>query len=347
MKKCDSILFISQAMESQRSVARLSFKQLIVEDPTTGDSYFEQYGPGWKTDSRGLSVSPFECFHDYELLLLILREDDNKKYRDIHKGTPFYFLGLLAFETRNYEAAIFYMNAAFVEDKRKNTSDIISCLDQPAALFLQLQIKNQTGVHITIILDTAVKNAIYLLRQCDQSGTLTPESFVKNFVRPMIAGDDVAILSSLYAYLLESNDIYNSLQITSPCQSTDPLILNLFKGGLIFESILKHYYKKSNGKNYQQLGDINKNKDFINDFPEAKLGVGAKSLKDIISKAKTFDYKTVFATASKLRNATGHNLSCELNTFNSPSHYLSLVNQEKLAVMYVIQKQVAKASLSI
>jgi hypothetical protein len=49
-----------------------------------------------------------------------LREADAVKYRQIHKGIPFYFMSWLAFDLRNYEKALFYIDAGISEDVRKN-----------------------------------------------------------------------------------------------------------------------------------------------------------------------------------------------------------------------------------
>lgn len=137
----DNIPFLFQGMQSQRAAMRAAFRELDVSDPASGDHFFEQYTPG---NAMNQIDRPLERFHDYELVLLILSSDDPQKYNQIHKGTPFYFLGWLAFELRNYEAAIFYMSAALSEDKRKsNGQPFNTWVQNPAGQFMSLEQDNQ------------------------------------------------------------------------------------------------------------------------------------------------------------------------------------------------------------
>ena len=57
---------------------------------------------------------------------------DRKKYAAVHKGTPFYFLMWTAFDLRNYERALYYLDAAISEDVR---TDPRHWANRPAALF--------------------------------------------------------------------------------------------------------------------------------------------------------------------------------------------------------------------
>jgi hypothetical protein len=85
--------------------------------PEDGDRFFGLFAPG---NTAYFAERPFERFSDYEEMLQKLKEADAKKYQRMHKGTPFYFMSWLAFDLRNYEKALFYIDAALSEDVRKS-----------------------------------------------------------------------------------------------------------------------------------------------------------------------------------------------------------------------------------
>jgi len=101
--------------------------------PRDGDAFFETFAPG---NVLFFIDRPYERFSDYEELLTILRNEDPQKFLRMHKGTPYYFLAWTAFDLRNYEKALFYMDAAISEDIRK---DARCWLEGPAGKFLTLE----------------------------------------------------------------------------------------------------------------------------------------------------------------------------------------------------------------
>lgn len=124
--------------------ARLFFRQLVVTGSEDGDRFFEAYCPGNTID---IADKPFERFEDYEFFLSIIRNDNADKYEKIHKGTPFYFLAWTAFDLKNYEKAVFYMDAAISEDMRQDPNN---WLIHPAGQFLTLNHQgNQSAIRIT------------------------------------------------------------------------------------------------------------------------------------------------------------------------------------------------------
>jgi hypothetical protein len=86
-------------------------------DVAHGDWFFSTFGPGNLVNATD---RPHERFNDYESLLRLLQERNQLKYNQIHKGTPFFFLSWLAFDLRNYEKALYYLDAAISEDVKKS-----------------------------------------------------------------------------------------------------------------------------------------------------------------------------------------------------------------------------------
>ncbi|MGD0778045.1 MAG: hypothetical protein ABSC05_35120 [Candidatus Solibacter sp.] len=95
--------------------------------PQQGNQFFEVFGPGNIVSNPD---RPFERFSDYEELLVRLMATDRDKYQKMHKGTPLGFMSWLAFDLRNYEKALFYMDAGISEDVKNFPDNWIAGLPQ-------------------------------------------------------------------------------------------------------------------------------------------------------------------------------------------------------------------------
>lgn len=108
------------------------FDQLQNPGIAEGDWYFSTFGPG---NVLQATDRPFERFHDYEELLKLLQNRNQTKYDQIHKGTPFFFLAWLAFDLRNFEKTLYYLDASISEDVRNRGAQWVNL---PGAFFLKL-----------------------------------------------------------------------------------------------------------------------------------------------------------------------------------------------------------------
>src|SRR5690606_38398913 len=77
------------------------------------DMFFENYGVGNTTQ---IIDNPFERQVCYEILLKILKYRNPTQYKEIHKGTPYYYIGWTSYQYGDIIKAIFYMDAAVSED---------------------------------------------------------------------------------------------------------------------------------------------------------------------------------------------------------------------------------------
>ena len=163
------------------SAARLAFQQLETKDWHTGDYFFETFGPG---NAINFVDRPYERFNDYELLLKLLKNDDQEKYLEIHKGTPFYFLAWTAFGLKDYERAFFYMDAAISEDQRKAPNrPLEEWIKDPASLFLTLEEQgNQSAKEITLQLRQTIDNEFRRFNPFSNLPALDVKFFIEKFV---------------------------------------------------------------------------------------------------------------------------------------------------------------------
>jgi len=167
------------------------------------------------------------------------------------------------------------------------------------------------------------------------------------FIIPFISenSENRNIVSTLYSFILESQDYIDSLTFRNNQDGTiEPFLLNLYKGCLIFESLLKFLTEKyqykiiKKGKEIlpQTLGDFTRINMFTSRY--AMYETNASSWQDVKAKLNRKDLEAIFTTIAKLRNYSGHDLR-RSNIFNNNSDYITFVNKIVDAVLIVITKE--------
>jgi hypothetical protein len=322
-------------------IALRSFSRLKIKDKEDqgikGERFFRTYAPG---NTIPVVNQPFERFNDYQLLLAALRNKDSAKYDKIHKGTPFYFLAWTAFDLRNYENALFYVDAAMSEDIRYDPNTWIAL---PAAQFLTLgEPDDQVAARVVRRIKGALQREITRFNSLSSVAPIALDSLVRYFVL-FLASDKPkrTIITSLYTFILEFEDRFEDLTLrSSEGGSVEPFLTHMFKGALIFESLLKNLYPaKDSGGPTETLGNVfHKVAQFQADFTLHNLTTSAKSLRDILSSASSNDLEAAFNTAAKLRNTTGHNLVWD-DIFSNLDNYRLLFEQQVNALFYIIEKK--------
>lgn len=310
------------------------FDQLPTPDVQQADGFFSTFCPG---NLLHATDRPFERFRDYEDLLLLLRSRNPQKYELIHKGTPFFFLAWTAFDIRNYEKTLYYLDAGISEDVRNVGSDWVN---RPGALFLRLTTKPHVAERVIREIRQLLSKQINRFNAISGLAPMSNDIFIDKFVVQLMQTPSTrTIISALYVYLLESTERFTELQLKSTeGSSLGPVIAHLFSGGLIFESLMKYLYPtKNNGDQIKTLREVFQTNSFISDFGSG-MQTSADRLQDILKAATDNTLVTAFCTISKLRNTTGHNLVWD-NIFRTPSSYEVLMNQSLNALLYLIEKK--------
>ena len=315
-------------------LALAHFDQLPTPAVQEEESFFSTFGPGNILQSTD---RPFERFCDYEELLRLLNNRNPQKYENIHKGTPFFFLAWTAFDIRNYEKTLYYLDAAISEDVRNAGNNWINL---PGALFLKLS----TGPHVAARVIKRIRELLdFQIHRFNTISGLAPISidlFINKFIEGLMQAPSTrTIISALYVFMLETIERKLELRLKSiEGSSLGPVIAHLFSGGLIFESLLKYLYPtKDNGDPIKTLGQVYHTSAFISDFGSG-IQTSADNLQDILDGATDDSLITAFCTASKLRNTTGHNLVWD-NIFGNRSNYKILSDQIMNAFLYLIEKK--------
>jgi hypothetical protein len=303
------------------------FLRIPVDD---ADKYFSRWGVG---NLRDFPDRPFERFRFYEELLRRIRLADPQKYQQAHKGTPFFFLAWLSFDMRNFEKALFFLDAAISEDVRNHPT----WEDAPGARFLKLK-PGTAAFRTTRELRDILTAQLDRFNGISGRRAITIDDWVLRFAEPfMVTPQGRTILCAFYVFVYESTDRLAELELREGVAdgSIHPVLSHLFRGGLIFESLLKRFYRGSN------LGKLFRSPALKPDFgipPTAHLSAsvgGRNPLAAIRTAVGGQDIVTAFNTAAKLRNTTGHDLDRD-NVFTQPAAYTDLFHQVMNSILYVV-----------
>lgn len=330
------------------SQAILDFEQLQVQGPRSGDLYFETYGI---PNTIEVFNAPFERFVCYEELLFALKTEDSAKYDQIHKGTAYYFLAWTAFEVRNFSKAVFYMDLALGEDIRKSTSlnKVNEALNNPGGNLWKF-IPEGPAIRVIIRLKQSIEQ-IFLEFKNRTTEEIKLAEFVDNFVLKSIIQDvkNRSLISSLYSYILESDDLYRTLKLRSQnLSSVEPFLNCLFNGGLVFESLLKMVAEqktwtistgRGQGNPPTTLEGFARCNDFLTlfNFTQSDFQTSAADLSTILLNANNESVKTSFSVTAQLRNTAGHDLRRD-DIFQNPDDFKLLINKQVNAILFVVKK---------
>lgn len=305
-----------------------------IKDHSDADRFFGTYGVG---NTVFVSDKPFERIKAYELLTYILKSYDSDQYTKIHKGTPYYFIAWTAYQSGNFEKALFYMDSAVSEDLR--IYEARGKKETPAlSFFLLRDTAPATGLltlHVSV--NVAIQNT-FSQYYSDSNQSLLKEVFINKFVEPILFGDirQRSVLTALYGFFLEFELFHRQIYLRSADGgSIEPFVNHLFKGARILESILKLKGKGSSLedliKNLEQLG--------VNNTllkGNRTLNSALTTYHDLKSKGEKFqDYN--FATAYIIRNTTGHSLVWS-DGFKEDDSYSTLYKSLVNSILWGINK---------
>ena len=252
---------------------------------------------------------------------------DHEAYENIPKGTPFYWLGTAAFQTHDYQSAVYSYDAAVSEDiKAGKKPDDLS--RSPAFSFILLDEQNryQAARRLVQKAEQQVRCAVENYRDMCGAKPLTIDDLRKGFLQVALEHDNGALRSlatALISFFLEWKYRSTMLLLRGGEGTLEPFYVHLFKGCLLYESLLKvcpnrdpHCDPKPDCET-STLGKIVENPWYKkrllpnNDSIGAKLiGRGHVTFQEVLGKLKCIDSNTIAALqiAYELRNTIGHNL---------------------------------------
>ena len=287
-------------------------------------------------------------------LLYYCRNYDEGAFTRIHKGNPYYFIAITSYVLGDIEAAIYFFDAALSEDLRPEvippTHPITN--PSPATRFLMLQgdSERQTGQSLTKNTESHVRRAIRKYNDaCVVQGPgerqINFDDFQQNFLAPSLLSSGVGsrtLVTALITYCLEW-DIRNSYHDLGVRHGTaEPFLLNLFKGCLLFESLLRFATARGDDKSalFKLIQNAQRSLGFgLNEFESLPKPT---AFADLVSYSVKGNYLpdrpllTCIVLTYGLRNKLGHNLA--INSPLDKMDYQSAHFTIFIACLHVINK---------
>ncbi|MBI5564319.1 MAG: hypothetical protein HY870_05460 [Chloroflexi bacterium] len=247
---------------------------------------------------------------------------DPVAYRDIHKGDAFYWLGIGSFLVHDVEIGTFFFDAAVSEDLHAHADPDSD--STPAFRFILLQGEEPKQAAQELVQQAQARVQDLIDNYNTRSGaknTPTPFSIAdlrRRFLRRAVQANGEkwrSLVTAFISFILEW-DYRNALFDLRPGGGTaEPFFLHLFKGCVLFESLLKTNPSSDIQDKEAPLARV------INclysqlDF-RAPLNFDPKRAKlpDVVTALASIDesVQTAFQYTEKVRNTIGHNLSWDV-----------------------------------
>ena len=281
-------------------------------NPTDGNNFFIPYlihlqNP-WDIVSTGRQLL-HKCYNA-----------DPLAYNNIYKGWIYFYLGLASFLLQDYEIAFFYIDNA-VENDLYKFDPVIN--PSHAMRFIQLDSNLQESIDGNLSeafgfykdVKARITNMIKVYNSRSKSDKINLTILRKKFLQPAMSiahQNWRTLVTTLISFQLEW-DYRNELFTICPKPATsEPYYLHLFKGCLLFESLLKNNpnYPPKNMKSTLE-DELRRLQTKLGIHDKSKLNIGGQNLKQVIDKIdQEIDNSlpTSMQYTGWLRNTLGHNL---------------------------------------
>jgi len=304
--------------DEYREAIRADFAQLA-ETPEAADRFFAQ-----SQIVSQLGHAPTTQVWAWQKLLTLLHDADHEKYLRIHKGTPFYFLATAAYVAGDFERALAFMDAAVEEDRRIRGA---SWRNVPSGLFFRLQPEEKNQFARQVVKQvTEVLHTHFTQVAAAGGPTLTVNDLTAKLIEPALdaAAELRSVVTALFTFLLEYSSRLTDLQLVAQAAGTgEATYLHLFKGALLFESLLKTSQAGQTllaANPRARLGDLLSSPTVYQPlgFAAKPQGPGGDTFDDVLrliederAAGHPFHERVIHATWG-IRNKTGHSLAWPL-----------------------------------
>jgi len=240
---------------------------------------------------------------------------DETAFARIHKGTAYYWIGIAAFLVHEIELATFFFDASVAEDIRAGADPVKNPTPSIRFILIDGDPLEQAARQLVQVTQARTEELIanYNARpgRLPAIAPLTITDVRERFLRPAISPGRENLRSSATAFISFSMewDFRNLLFDIRPTQGTaEPFFLHLFKGCVLFESLLK-----GNSINPPPLNctlrDALRHLHSELGVP-ANLSIGNTDFPTIIAGLAGADdsIQTAIQFTGQIRNTLGHNL---------------------------------------
>jgi len=258
-------------------------------------------------------------------------------FNKIHKGHPYYFIGISSFLMDDFQTAVYFFDAAVTEDINFGAHPI----DNPTPGTQFLMLEGEKDGHPAKVLAALAKAKVE--RTLDYYLALTTESekilkldledIRNNFICPTLTTKSKPGLRTLattfISYIIEWDFRKDHFEYGVKQGTAEPFFSHLFRGCVLFESLLKHNPTISiTGKQLNGMLTQPDARDALGIIAiQGKGGGDAFTLDDVFGELQnpTNSIDQAFRIAYMARNTLGHNLGWDNN-----------INQEQYQKLYFV-----------
>jgi len=313
----------------------------LIENAYRKDQDSREWFSRFKFAHDSVNGNPAAALGQGLALLNKCKELDEKAYTEIHKGSAFYWLGIASFLVNEYELATFFFDAAVSEDIRAGDDPLVEPVS-PAMRFMRLdgEDPNQMALVLVEMAQKGMERWIDYYNALPGRSTdiMTMQVLRKRlFIPSIMPGQEKwrSITSTFITFCLEW-DYRNMLFDLRILPGTfEPFYLHLFKGCLLFESLLKENPKKRPPSNQNTLGKVLV---YLNEELgiSPNVDIGGNELSDVLLKLNSCSETTEQAIlfSGMVRNTLGHNLGWDIGL--SKNQYQRLFQMIAAACLHTV-----------
>jgi hypothetical protein len=311
------------------------------EDTVKATSFWNSYNPN---PHELLMKQQYHVLRERMFKLLrTCKKVDPEVYENIHKGHPYFFIGITSYRLGDYQTAISFFDAALSEDLT-----IQDEIERPTHLFFLLRGDDPRNAAMldTQYVQTKVKRSIdYYNDDVTKNQDLhkiTVQDLRDVFIKYVLRKKDDpglrTLLTTFITFVVEWDFRNEHFDLGVKKGTSESLFMHLFRGCVLFESLLKRnpYPEPMHAEQEKSLGNL------IN-YYQNKLHVKVSS---DFKKVKTLgELLTELNTPSQLieesilcsywlRNTIGHSLAWDVRI--NQDAYQKLYNSVISACLHVI-----------
>lgn len=303
---------MSENQPQFKTLTEEEFRRMFLQAANGGAKEANDFFSIFQYAHEALQGNYSNALNQGKSLLMKCRSIDEEAYRKIHKGTPFYWLGIAAFLVHDHETATFFYDAAVSEDLRIGADPINN--STPALRFIQIEDDPGFLAHPLIkAVQARVEEVItdYNGRPGRLPGVadISLLDIRERFLRLAVSRGQERLRSlatTFISFFIEWDYRNELLDLRAGEGTAEPFFLHLFKGCVLFESLLK-----SNPRQTPQnitLGRILPELSGPLGIPPVDIREGdfATILANLAGASNSID--TAIQFTGKIRNTVGHNL---------------------------------------
>ena len=255
----------------------------------------------------------FQAMDKGEEILHLCHRLNQELYSKMHKGLMFYFMGIAAYRIHAYASAIYYIDSAVSEDLKNEPDNYNS----PSRLFLRLEGERDEQAAKVVVQDAEERIEKLIGHYNDLVDASTVEfpklsmtEIRKYLLEPASSlnrTDLRSLATTFITFFLEFDYLFFQLMVRKETGTNEPFFTHLFKGCLLFESLLKKNPTTSfKGNTLEQL---------LSSLSQPlgipkQVKINAARLEGVLVEIQTADdsFTSAIVMTGKLRNTLGHNI---------------------------------------